>query len=563
MLTNLFFLSFSSPCQNTRILSANLVAGPASPLKPLQQSGYIAPYTIRNYNGGKDKVAIIGVDVRNKTLTGSQPDPGTTLTDEREAVRKQVNRLTNRGINKIIVLSHLGYNRDIHWLTKIQGVDVVVGGHTHTLLGSKSSNMDGVRGTSETKAAFPQFKQDAGNSVCVVQAWKMSHGLGRLRVEFDDNGKVVACGGQFIIPFEPNPEASSAEQALVSSYLAGLGNTFEHVSQNNKAMAILKVYSDSAGKDVDLSKSVATIHETICNDAIPGQRRNSQSLDCKPIHTMDHGGAACNIVAQAMLDQTADADVAIQNAGGCRSDIQAGNLTYGDVMEFLPYSDILVTVDLTGAQIKHVLEQALDLAFRGESTGSYPYASGLRYDVNATVADPSGFLSERITNLQINARLEEGTWNDIDMNTTYRVVTNSFLAAGHDGYLEFADASNYQHDTQTTYLDAFVRYVEERGGSLSAPDLEDMSTHIYVGPTEEEAQAAAETAENDSNDELNGIWIAVSDDPIAGGPEADLKEGTVDDEDTTNLRTNQASSGSHSSMLFSLLCCSSLTLLFL
>ena len=284
---------------------------------------------------------------------------------------------------------------------------------------------------------------------------------------------------------------------------------------------------------------------------------------------MDHGGAACNIVAHSMLNQTATAHVAIQNAGGCRSDIRAGNLTYGDVMEFLPYSDNLVTIELTGAQIKHVLEQALDLAFRGESTGSYPYASGLRFDVNASIADPSGFLSERITNLQINSRLEEGTWNDIDMNTTYTVVTNSFLAAGHDGYTEFAKASNYQHDMQTTYLDAFIRYVEETGG-ISAPNLEDMSTHVYTGPSDQEAAEAAENAENDSNDELNGIWIAMSDESTADGQDVIEEHGSAkdvvsNDEETTNLRTsNQASLGSTWSTVLSLsFSCSILAMLFL
>ena len=87
----------NSPCQNTRVLSANLQAGPNSPLRSLQDQGYVAPHTVRYFNGGKDAVAIIGVNVRDKTLSGSSPDKGTTLLDERTAVQTQIQRLQQIG----------------------------------------------------------------------------------------------------------------------------------------------------------------------------------------------------------------------------------------------------------------------------------------------------------------------------------------------------------------------------------------------------------------------------------------------------------------------------------
>jgi len=506
----------NSPCQNTRVLSANLQAGPNSPLRSLQDQGYVAPHTVRYFNGGKDAVAIIGVNVRDKTLSGSSPDKGTTLLDERTAVQTQIQRLQQRGINKIILLSHMGYGRDMSWMTKVEGVDVVIGAHTHTLLGNRKENMDKVLDRTITENNYPQLEKQKGSGkpICIVQAWKFAHGLGRLRIEFDAKGDVVTCGGDFIVPFQPNPSVSVEEQAEVTNYLVGLGPTFRPVPQDNKALQILQKYISKVNNDELLAKTVVTTNEIICNNAIPGGEGNLHN--CHPIYRARHGSPACNLVAHAMLNQTLKADVAIQNAGGCRTDIRSGNVTYGDLMEFLPYSDQLVTLKLTGMQIKRVLEQALDLVFVGNSPGSYPYASGLRFDVNATMDRGQG----RISNLQLNSRLTEGVWNDIDMSATYTVVTNSFLAAGHDGYFEFAATSQGQSQQQqltgTTYLDAFIRYVENING-LSNPDPDTMSTQNFVGSLGGNNISSSSSSatvdkdeyeyEYDSHDELNGIWL--------------------------------------------------------
>jgi len=116
-------IAADSPCQNTRVLSANLVPGNSSELHPLHRDGYIAPFTIRNFENGH-RVAIIGINIRNKTLDNSSPDVGTNYLDEKQAIRNQVAALTKLGINKIVLLSHMGYTRDIRWMAKIEGVDV-------------------------------------------------------------------------------------------------------------------------------------------------------------------------------------------------------------------------------------------------------------------------------------------------------------------------------------------------------------------------------------------------------------------------------------------------------
>jgi hypothetical protein len=83
----------------------------------------------------------------------------------------------------------------------------------------------------------------------------------------------------------------------------------------------------------------------------------------------------------------------------------------------------------------------------GGGAGSYPFASGLRYDIDYTV-----MFGSRISNLEVNPRVE-GDWAPIDPMMTYTVVTNSFIASGRDGYFTFIS-----DDVVSSYVDTFVEY---------------------------------------------------------------------------------------------------------
>jgi 5'-nucleotidase / UDP-sugar diphosphatase len=131
---------------------------------------------------------------------------------------------------------------------------------------------------------------------------------------------------------------------------------------------------------------------------------------------------------------------------------------------------------MTGSEIKLVLEQALERTFAGASTGSYPYAAGLRYD---------------------NSRLA-GTWAAINPTATYSVVTNDFIASGLDGYTAFTAVENVV-DTQTAYAQAFIDYAIDRK-TLSDPPLSTYSTKSFV---------AIGQAEPPMQPILSGSWWAI------------------------------------------------------
>ena len=80
------------------------------------------------------------------------------------------------------------------------------------------------------------------------------------------------------------------------------------------------------------------------------------------------GGGVCLLVAQSFILNVPNADFAIQNSGGCRTNLQEGDITFGDAVELLPFSNTLVTLDMSGEDIRLVLEDAFNFTTRSIGT---------------------------------------------------------------------------------------------------------------------------------------------------------------------------------------------------
>merc|ERR1712232_512651 len=290
----------------------------------------------------------------------------------------------------------------------------------------------------------------------------------------DLEGNVLSCSGMTHIPYDAEnfePELTTEEKEAVVAYLDGFGGVFVPVVEDETAASALKEYQD--GLEEIKTTVIATVPEGICFERIPGQGR---SLICSPEETSAQGGGVCNLVAQAFMEQALTADFAIQNGGGCRTDIFAGDFTIDNAYSLLPFSNTIVRLAMTGSEILAVLEDALENAFNGGSTGAYPYASGLRYDVDASQSKGS-----RISNLEMNPRLMS-SWSPIVMDDTYFVVTNDYIAGGKDGYLTFAEVAKTEGTVEDLYLEyaqAFVDYATKAGTLVDLP-LENYSTKSFT-----------------------------------------------------------------------------------
>jgi 5'-nucleotidase len=140
----------------------------------------------------------------------------------------------------------------------------------------------------------------------------------------------------------------------------------------------------------------------------------------------------------------APAVISFMNSGGIRNDINVGPITYGEAFNVQPFANVLVTMDMTGAQIDALLEQQ----FTG-GNGVLQIPASLTYDRSQSL--PPG---NRISNIRIGGVA-------VVPATTYRVTVNNFLADGGDNYTVFTQGTN--RFVGEIDLDAFARYIEFLG----------------------------------------------------------------------------------------------------
>jgi len=471
-----FLDSLNSGSCGTPTLAANVVPAQTSAIR----EGYIQPYVVKEIEG--EKVGLIGLDIAQKTKESSRPDEGTEFLDEQTTAQQYIDELKGQGVNKIILVTHVQYEKDRELARNLSGVDVIVGGDSHSLLGDDTFTQLGFN----TVGEYPTIETNAdGDRVCVVQAWEYAHLMGKLDINFDAEGKVTSCSGMPLMPIEASYSyefadddtrmLDSADTQRVSQALTS-HDELVVVTPDNATEQLLASFDSEL--DALKQQVIGTVSDNLCLERWPGQGRSTL---CDVSETYANGSDISNLVAKAFLTVTPTADIAIQNGGGVRVDVASGDYTIADAYTLLPFSNTLVTLEMTGAQIVQVLEEALaNTLDNGGSSGSYPYASGLRFHIDASAAQGS-----RVSAVQINSRIA-GLWTDIDLNATYTVVTNDFIASGRDGYDTFGTVYNAGHftDTYTEYAQGFVDYMKqltEQGQTLTKLPVSEYSTQSYTG----------------------------------------------------------------------------------
>lgn len=466
------FLDFLNPtenatCPKTPVLGANVIPAEGTPLYPVGGESMIAPYTVKEFNG--EKVGIIGIDIKSKTQNSSSPLDSTQFLDEVTTAQQYINELEAQGINKIILLTHYQYSNDLAMAAQLDGADVIVGGDSHTLLGDFDAY-----GLNSSGAYPTKVTDTAGDQVCVVQAWQYSQVVGELNVSFNAEGQVESCEGTPHLLVEPvaknGVEMSAQEIAQTQALLANESN-LRVTAANTQAQQKFEVYAEEV--DVLAQEKIAEATNDLCLERIPGQGRSNI---CSAEDTKPHGGDIQQLVALAFYEMDPRADIAIQNAGGVRIDVPAGDISVETAYELLPFANTLVELEMTGAQIKQVLEEATENAVKtvDASTGAYPYAAGLRWDMDLT--QPVG---SRLSNLEYKARGSD-SWISFDLAASYIVLTNNYIAGGKDGYATFADITGDKYvDTFLDYAQSFSDYAKEQGMVSKLP-YSDYSTQNFT-----------------------------------------------------------------------------------
>lgn len=168
-----------------------------------------------------------------------------------------------------------------------------------------------------------------------------------------------------------------------------------------------------------------------------------------------------NFLTDAMLWKTG-ADIALTNGGGIRSSIDVGDITRGEVIQVLPFGNYVIVEELTGKEIKAALEVGM-AGYPSQDYGPMAHVAGIKY-----VYDGTKPVGERV----VSITLANGT--ALNMDATYKVATNDFIAAGGDGYTMFKGKkviANYEslEEILTSYI---------KSGAKAKADVEGRITSV-------------------------------------------------------------------------------------
>ncbi|MRX51133.1 multifunctional 2',3'-cyclic-nucleotide 2'-phosphodiesterase/5'-nucleotidase/3'-nucleotidase [Paracoccus sp. S-4012] len=361
---------------------------------------------------GGEKIGLVSALAMDTPETAA-PGPQVIFHDDMESLKGDVQALTDEGVNKIIALTHSGYLRDQAFAAQVPGLDAVIGGHSHTLVGP----MEGAAGPYPTMVAGPD-----GKEVPVATAYAYGKYLGHLILTFDDAGNLIAAEGEPVLL-----DASVTPDPEIAARVAEMAAPIEELRQRQVA-------------------------ETAA--PIDGSRETCRARECE----------MGNVVADAMLERVKGQGVtiAIQNGGGLRASIDAGPVTMGEVYDVLPFQNTLATFEAKGATILAALENGASQY--EEQAGRFAQVAGLRYTV-----DPAAPAGSRISEVQVLG--EGGEWVPIDPEATYGVVTNNYVRTGGDGYDMFETEGMNAYDFGPDLADVLAEHLAAQGPGF-APSLD-------------------------------------------------------------------------------------------
>ena len=194
-----------------------------------------------------------------------------------------------------------------------------------------------------------------------------------------------------------------------------------------------------------------------------------------------------NLLTDSMRHATG-ADFAFLTGGNIRASIEAGNITMGDVLNVLPFSNLLVTVELNGADIIKILEHGISKY--PEETGQHIQVAGIMFKF-----DPDSQEGQRV----VNVFMADGSI--FDENKKYTVSTIDFLAAGGDGYEMLMNGLNltyYGGDAE-----AFVDYLTTNPVIFSEPEGRVKIISTSVAEENPKTEENPETKVNNNSLKIN------------------------------------------------------------
>jgi len=392
-----------------------------------------APYDIQTFDGVR--VGFIGAVTEDLPSLVSPTGIDTLavggIVDSVNAVAQQltdgVDDPTNAEADVLVLLIHEGAASPTANMTDVSTVfgkivtgtapyvDAIASGHTHNL--------------------YSQTVTVGGKSLPVLQTGSYGSNLGHFNFQVNPTTKQISSAtGETIRLVTPAVPGGAAAAAV-----------YPQDPEVATLVATAKAESSLIGR-VSIGSITASFTRALQSDGKTENRGGESDLG--------------NEVADAQLWATRDlgTQLAFMNPGGLRLNIDYaanpsnpedsdGNVTYEEAATVQPFANTLITQTVTGAQVKTILEQ------QWQTGQTRPFLklgtnADLTYTYDAAAADGS----------HVTQIFYKGA--PIAAEDTFKIVTNSFLAAGGDGFLELANGQG-KADTGRVDLDAFVNYIGE------------------------------------------------------------------------------------------------------
>ena len=428
------------------------------------------PYLIKEIHTSDGKVArigFIGIETTSlPILTLYDNHKDYDILDEAETIAKYDRILRKKGVNAIVVLAHTGVSTDKEGNTKGNAVDIIkklyqidpnnsvdlyIAGHSH------------------------QYANATIGSVKLVQAIYTGKAyddiIGYIDPTTDDFVKGSLVSHVYPVLSEkdaPNVKTDANVTAIVQD-------------ANRRVAPIINKKIGEAAKPGDI---LGRLHNTATRENAVGELVVDGQL-------------------YAAKKAGLPADFAMTNTGGVRADLHVNNdrsITWGSAQAVQPFGNILRVVQMTGAQIVKALNQQYD-----EDQAYYLQVAGLHYT----------YTDQNDPNQPYKVvKVYDQNNQPLDMQKTYNVVINDFLAGGGDGFSAFKDAKLVGIVGQDT--DVFIDYITDmtnKGNLITAPV---MNRKIYMTA----AQLAGETTKHNEKDQSATQSVTTQTDKVVNQPTA-------------------------------------------
>ena len=356
------------------VLAANLKPGKACPLAACA----VKPWAVREFQGVK--VGVFGI-ANDEPVGTSDACKSTKFLDRRQAAQQAVRELEARGCRIIVAVTHIGLEDDLALARSVDGIDVIVGGHSHSYLGPETNG--GLK--EKPEGPYPLVASSpSGKPVLVVTAKFQTRYLGRLDVAFDAEGKACAWQGG---PILLGPDAPRDPE--ISALVAPKGEELERLRKD-------RLFENG----VDMPDGIEACRQGECLAGI--------------------------LAADAFLEfgRPHGATIALMHAGGVRSSLPSGWVSRGDMLSVHPFASHVAVKEITGATIIEALENSVA---DGHDGAYLLQPAGLSFVLD--MRRPSG---HRL--VKAEAMGADGRMHALNPKARYCVAMADFLARGSGGH---------------------------------------------------------------------------------------------------------------------------------